>query len=289
MKKIIILLALLVILAGVAFYFGWIQIRLRAGTYAVIFTKTGGWDEKVTEPGVFSWRWERLLPTNMEIHYFELEPYTSRLAVDGSLPSAADYREIIDPAPQFDFSVSITVSYTIKPEALPQLVSENRLTQDTTSEWFNNTNELLAARTSQFIREASERPGFASDLGTTMHGLDEALKEKLARSLPEAEIQSVVINNFQVPDMDLYHTAKELYLEFARQRKESFAAALAEITWTESRAEQHFTVLEEYGELITKYPMILELFSLKEGNLETILEDIDAFSPDESSFGVIID
>ena len=279
MKKIIIPLVLLVILAGVAFYFGWIQIKLPAGTYAVIFTKTKGWDEEVTQPGVFSWRWERLLPTNMEIHYFTLEPYTSRISSRGSLPSASDYRQILDPAPDFDFSVSLTVTYTINPDALPQLIAQNRLTQDTVAEWYKKTEELVASKTAEFIREAAAKPDFAAKLGATGSGLDTALADRLALALPEADVQTVVIKDFRVPDTDLYLAAKELYLDFARQRKESFAAALSEIAWTDARAEQHFTVLKRYGELITQYPMLLELISLKEGDLATILKDIDAFSP----------
>jgi hypothetical protein len=74
MKAFLITLIILVVLAGAAFYFGWLQILLPAENYAVIFTKTGGYDETVVRPGEFSWRWQRLIPTNMTVYTFDLHP-----------------------------------------------------------------------------------------------------------------------------------------------------------------------------------------------------------------------
>ena len=89
-----------------------------------------------------------------------------------------------------------------------------------------------------------------------------------------------------MPDFDLYIAAKELYLDLARKRKESLEAALEQISWTESRTQAHFDALQRYGELITQYPSLLDLIELKEGNLGSILEDIDSFSVQEQSFPV---
>jgi hypothetical protein len=57
MKKFIFLFIILLIAGGCAFFFGWIQILIPAETYAVAFTKTGGFDDEVIEPGKFVWRW----------------------------------------------------------------------------------------------------------------------------------------------------------------------------------------------------------------------------------------
>ena len=56
MKKFLILLILLLVIGGVVFFFGWIQILLPPGTYAVINTKTGGYEEKAIPAGDFAWR-----------------------------------------------------------------------------------------------------------------------------------------------------------------------------------------------------------------------------------------
>jgi hypothetical protein len=112
--------------------------------------------------------------------------------------------------------------------------------------------------------------------------LSRSLESYLGSAMPHVIIRSMTIRNVEVPDVELYTVAKELYLDLARKRQESYAAALAEITWTESRSQQHFDVIERYGELITRYPTLLELFKLKGGELGTILNEIDAFIPREN-------
>ncbi|MBN1687296.1 MAG: hypothetical protein JW852_11610 [Spirochaetales bacterium] len=282
MRKLIIIVVILLALGATAFYFGWIQIRLPENTYAVLFTKTGGWDESVTEPGEFVWRWERLIPTNCKIHTFTLQPYTAKVNSSGSLPSGDIYAQMLDPRPDFGFSADITVSFGIDPRSLPKLVSTAALTEDTFEAWQKETESAIAARTGAFIRERSVDVTAATSLTSMGESIIEDLTRYLERSFQDVEFRAIVVQDLKVPDFELYLTAKELFIDFSKKRKESYEAALSRITWTESRAEQHFQVLERYGELITRYPSLLDLLSLKGGELDTILEEIDGDSlPDE--------
>ncbi len=169
MKKLIIAIVTLIVLGGVAFYLGWIQFQLQENTYAVIFTKTGGWDTEVTEPGNFVWRWERLLPTNLSMHTFTLKPFTARVSSTGILPSAEVYAQSLDPSPDFSFSINLSVDFEIKPGSLPELVSESRLTADTFESWHAETAEVISAQAAAFVREQAARSDFASQL-TAMGG-----------------------------------------------------------------------------------------------------------------------
>ncbi|MBT3273732.1 MAG: hypothetical protein HN368_11285 [Spirochaetales bacterium] len=277
--KLIIPLILIVILGGVAFYFGWIQLQLPENTYAVIFTKTGGWDEDVTSPGTFVWRWERLLPTNLSLHKFTLEPYSDTLSAKGVLPSAETYSEVLEPRPDFTFSLEVDVSFGIKPESLPKLAAEGRLTSETFEDWNEETSKIITSKIESIIRTLSTDSDFARSLTTLAGELTDEIVKRLSKAFPEVDIKALTIINIGVPDFELYLAAKEMYLELAKKRNESYAAALADISWTEARSQQHFTVLERYGELITEYPALLELISLKGGELGTILNDIDAYTP----------
>lgn len=283
MKKLIIALILLVIVGGVAFYFGWIQIHLPENTYAVIFTKTGGWDEEVTHPGTFVWRWERLIPTNLSMHKFTLEPYTARVSSKGTLPNGDAYSQVMDPRPDFGYSLELAVDFQINPESLPKLVEDSLLTQETFSEWHSDTSEVISARAAGFAREQSTRSDFAASLTALGDEFSESLAAHLRTGLPYVEIQNVTIRRIEVPDFDLYIAAKQIYLDLAQSRKESYEAALLEISWTEARSEQHFEVIRQYGELITQYPALLDLFELKDGALGTILDEIDAFTAPPAS------
>ncbi|MBL7006996.1 MAG: hypothetical protein ISR78_07955, partial [Spirochaetia bacterium] len=67
MKKLIIILSILLIISAVIFYFGWIQLKLEKDTYGVIFTKTGGYHDKVLVSGQFAWSAAALIPKNVEL------------------------------------------------------------------------------------------------------------------------------------------------------------------------------------------------------------------------------
>ena len=278
MSKLIIIAVILIALAGTAFYFGWIQIRLPENTYAVIFTKTGGWDEEVVEPGKFVWRWERLIPTNCKIHTFTLEPYTAKVSASGELPSGKIYAGMLDPVPDFSFSLEMTVSFGIDPDSLPDLVSTAVLTEDTFETWHIETSAAISAKASAFIRERSMDVRAAASLTSMGEAVISDLTRYLENAFPYVDFKAIAVPDIDIPDFDLYLAAKELFLDFSRSRKESYEQALSKITWTESRAEQYFQVLERYGEILSQYPSLLDLLSLKSGDLTTILEEIDTSS-----------
>lgn len=279
MKKLLIALIIILLLSGTVFYFGWIQLQLPENTYAVIFTKTGGWDDHVTVPGTFVWRWEKLIPTNLSMHKFTLEPHTARLTSKGSLPSADVYRQALDPQPDFSFSLTFAIDFAVNIDALPNLVSEGLLTEESYAAWHDDTAELLAAKTAEFIRTQSTRPGFANQLTDMGEGFTNALRSHLSSALPSVELKALTIRELKVPDFELYNVAKDLFIDLAKKRKESYESALEEIAWTDARTTQHFGVIERYGQLITDYPALLELFALKEGELGTILDEIDSIAP----------
>lgn len=281
MSKLIIILIILLAIGGVVFYFGWVQIQLPENTYAVLFTKTGGWDEDVTEPGKFNWRWERLIPTNCTIHKFTLTTHTAEFTSSGTLPSGDIYSGIMEPSPDFGFSLDMTVSFGLKPESLPALVSDAQLSEESFETWYPETATAIASKAGAFIRERSTDVNTASSLTAMADAFIRELTIYLENSFPIVDLKAVFVDDIEVPDFDLYLTAKELFLEFSQSRKESFEEALPRITWTESRAEQHFNILEQYGELISRYPALLELFSLKEGDLGKLLEEIDAYTVPE--------
>ena len=278
MKKLVILLLILVVLGATAFYFGWIQIRLPENTYAVIFTKTGGWDEAVVNPGEFVWRWERLIPTNLKMHTFPLKPYTANVTASGSLPSGDIYAGILDPAPDFGFAVTLSVSFGIKPESLPHLVSTTVLSEDTFDAWHDEVKTAISAKATAFIRDRSTDVNAASSLTSMGDAIITDLIWYLESSFADVDFKAIVVQNIEIPDIELYQTAKQLFLDFSRSRKESFENVLSQITWTESRVDQHFDVLERYGDLITRFPALLDLLTLKGGDLSTILDEIDAYS-----------
>ena len=275
MKKLIIALFLLIVLGGVVFYFGWVQIQLDEKTYAVIFTKTNGWDEEVTVPGRFSWRWQRLIPTNMKLHKYRIEPQSSQFSYDGALPSSDLYAGMIEPAPDFSYHISFTVSFTLRPEGLLNIASEQRIAPDELPEYYERIATSISISAAAVLNELSRTEEFALMLASVSPEVEAILLDRVAPGYPEFDIHRILPDRLELPEVELYQTGKELFLEVARSRRDATISQMDGTVRTDTRVEQHFSVLERYGELLEAYPVLLELITIKEGRLDEILEEIE--------------
>ena len=89
-------LTLLILLGacGTAFWFGLLSIDLEEGEYGVVYTKLKGYEDQAIKSGDFIWRWEALIPTNLTLHTFTLEPRVVALKSSGTLPSGDYYKAL---------------------------------------------------------------------------------------------------------------------------------------------------------------------------------------------------
>ena len=273
MVKLIVTVVLLAIVACVVFFFGWIQIKLPENTYAVIFTKTGGWDETVTEAGTFVWRWERLIPTNMTIHEYILKPHTSRVSLSGKLPSAETYAAAFEPRPDFSYDLTFSISFTVEPSALPRLAADDHTLPEDLSAWMESTGKAIAERVAanmQDVTAAADVPELAATLASY---LESEVRERVQSSFRDVDITSVTLTKMRLPDMQLYAFAQEQFQRTATVRFEAERALLAARVAEEHKANQWFEVLERYGEVLSEYPALLDLFALEPEKLGSLLSE----------------
>ncbi len=284
MRGAIVTLVILVILAGVVFYFGWVQILLPPETYAVIFTKTGGYDRHVTEPGKFTWRWERLIPTNMTIYRFDLHPQTEKVSFDTQLPSADLYSSVLPDKPSFTLQGQIQMQLRIKPQSLPRLVAQEKLTPETLSQYYGQVSQQAAGYVRQQALEAGA--GLAGN-----SGWQKQLEQSLAGQFSDLEVLSLEVQDLAVPDLQLYRLARDSYQSLVAARDEARNAAAARVAQEQQSVQaqqaQQAEVLKtlgQYGELLTKYPVLLKAmyidklagnkeFSVPEFDLSSILQE----------------
>ena len=73
-RKLIIITLIVLVCAAAVFFFGWTQFSVPAGKYGVMLSKSGGYYPQAVIPGNFTWRWERIVPTNAQILVFDLTP-----------------------------------------------------------------------------------------------------------------------------------------------------------------------------------------------------------------------
>jgi hypothetical protein len=264
MKAFLITLIILVVLAGAAFYFGWLQILLPAENYAVIFTKTGGYDETVVRPGEFSWRWQRLIPTNMTVYTFDLHPRIVEASFESALPSADLYSSILPENPDFSIRGTVIVNLTVKPESLPSLVAEEKLLPDDLDGFYRRTVDNVA---DQVMENLAENRGNI----TGSAGVARDLEREIEDRFPYLDVLSLSIRVTELPDLDLYQLAKDSYGELVAARDQSRNEAVARLAEEQVRAENlqaqdaaSLEVMREYGKLLDEYPILLKALAVQQ-------------------------
>ena len=280
-----IVLILLLAAAGTGFYFGWVQIQLPEQTYGVIFTKTGGWDDRPVEPGTFSWRWEGLIPTNMKLHRIPVRPQNVRVSREGSLPSSDVYSTVLDEG-DFSYSLDFTLTYELKPEFLPELVRDRGLDPASMDEWYGGINNQILSSVSRILAEEFEELGNLDEEEFSTAGLEEVLLEELAGDFPFIDFNAVQPREMSIPDMDLYMAAKSYYLGVLETRESIEQETLEQDrAWMVSE-ESKLGVLERYGKIFTEYPGLIEYFALREtGEFRELLPSIDLIQGEAGSAG----
>ncbi len=261
MRKFILILILLILAAGTAFYFGWVQFRLPPGTVGVVFTKTSGWDSEVVEAGEFSWRWEALLPTNLSLYVVDSEPVTVAVSSQGNLPSGSLYGGFLEGSPAFDYEVSFDVTYRIDLEQLPALIEEGVIEGSNVSAWYDSMNDRIEAQALDLVADAMEATSESSP-GERVSRFSESMKERLSTAMSEAEIVSVSPRQITLPDVGLYLEAREMYFSAMDVRQSAIEEAMATASTEEVIEEARLGALRRYGEVLAEYPVLLDYFKL---------------------------
>jgi hypothetical protein len=265
MKKVLGLLIVLIILAAVAFFFGWAQLPLPPGSYGVLRSKTHGMDSAVIREGEFRWVWYKLIPANASTLIFTPNRVSVPVSVSGTLPLAETYAEKTGIAADFSYSIEADLSFSIKPGSLPSLALTRGITDQAALEDYEKS---LAREIDFFARERLEAHAFHERLSggqapsEGLRALAARLEKELGSAFPDAENLSYVIRSARMPDFALYDTARSLYGEYLNRQRELLGAELAARTEQSFNALLRLDELEKYGELLTKYPVLLQYLEL---------------------------
>jgi hypothetical protein len=264
MKKALGLLIVLMILAGAAFFFGWAQLPVPPGSYGALRSKTHGLDPAVIREGEFRWVWYKLIPFNATTLIFT--PHTVRVpvAVSGTLPLASTYASKAGIAADFSYSIEAELSFSVKPGSLPSLAQTRGVTDQAGLEEYEKT---LARDIDFFARErlaayaaGEEFEGALS--GENLRSAALRLEGEIGRAFPDVENLSYAIHSARMPDFALYDMARSLYGDYLNRQKELLGAEMSGEAERSLAARLRFDELEQYGELLTKYPVLLQYLTL---------------------------
>jgi hypothetical protein len=265
MKKFFITLLILVILAGIAFMFGWAQFSVPPGKYGVINSKTHGIDLKPVHSGEFRWIWYKLIPTNVKIAVFSLEHNNYPVNFNSSLPSGEIYASFIGLTnTDFSWNLNGELGFRLDPEMLTSVVIQNNISNQ------GDLDEYLQFVTQNIqillLRLLSSQGTDSVRLEQLMSGNPDAdLLREIRENFPEICDFSIKIQSAKYPDFVLYRQLRLIYEEFLSSQREYAMSSFGKRAENYIEAQLRFEELERYGDLLTRYPILLEYLAMEKG------------------------
>ncbi len=265
MKKFFANVIVILMAAAAIFFIGWVQFLVKPGYCGVLTSKTGGIYKEPIVSGKFAWRWEKLLPTNAQVHVFSLSPHKTHCTEQGILPSGELYASKLDGKADFSYKVDMDISLELSPENIHALFSENKISsEDDLNAWYELKARLISsALADRMIKEK---------LSLTAAELS-ALSSEFAADLGGAKISSVDVLAAEIPDFELYNMAKNSYSAYQNEldaKLRELASAQAKTLAEENRSMQQ---LEKFANLLKQYPQLESL--AKSDNFSQIINALN--------------
>ncbi len=258
MKKLLIILSILIIISAVIFYFGWIQLKLEKDTYGVIFTKTGGYHDKILVSGDFAWSAAALLPQNVEITLIPSASRTVYLESETQLPSSLLYRNTLVGSADFSYKLNLYISFQLKSEKVVQLVRDNGLSFETIENWYNAIEDKIKFFASREVRLFLDNTPVNQD--STFISVDdqELILKRIQTHFDDINLHDLDIVSVSVPDFDLYAKSKEYYYKLTDVKNNSLQAEMLNTAKQRAENEVQLELFERYGYLLNEFPILIE-------------------------------
>jgi hypothetical protein len=262
MKKFFLSLFILLVLGCAGFIIGWAQFAVPAGSYAVLGSKTHGIDAELVRPGEFRWVWYKLIPTNVQTLVFRIEPQTFTVNAQGSLPSGESYAAFAGLGADFSWELKAQVTFSLDPDALVNLAAQNNISsQEALDAHIKDTAEKIKAFIISGIASGEADNERLEKL--LSGGSDADMARETEGRFPEVRGLSFTAQTARFPDFALYRHVRLLYEEFLEKQREYVAEAMGRKAESRIENQIRFDELERYGELLTKYPPLLQYLELE--------------------------
>lgn len=256
--------------AGFVFYRGWIQFSIPENHYALVFSKTGGYDSYLMKAGDFNWRWENLFPTNMTLHTFELPWKNAEFSVSGGLPSGEEYATILPEGSSFNFNLKVSIRYRLNPEEISQFIQKEDFQYTDINNWYDDfshkSENVVMTSLAELLNETED---------TDIKSLEEKIKNELISQFPASEIRDLIILNWSIPDISLYNETKNIYLAGIKASRAYTSELEKQNVALERQLSSKMKLLKDYGQVLTDYPVLLQYFDLEKDKIDPLILNWD--------------
>ena len=266
MKKFIFIFLFLLAAGGAGFFFGWTQLEVPPGSYGVIRSKTHGLEPKVVREGEFRWLWYKLLPTNVNISVYTLDTVKHTIRSSGNLRSGEIYASLAGIEADFSWEIRGELSFSINPASLPEFTVRENITnngelREAGERLAERIGNLALQRIIGYIENEEEGKVESLLIGASVPELD----NEIYSVFQEIENLNCTIQVVRYPDFTLYKTVKTLYQEYLTRQSVILGPDIAKETENRISGRMRLDELAKYGELLTKYPILLQYLSLEKG------------------------
>jgi hypothetical protein len=263
MKKAIVIFILLVIAAGTALYFGWVNVK--PGFFGIAHSTLTGTVDYPLESGKIHWFWQKLIPKSFHLYMVERKPVNQSFITTHSLPGSQQ----LDEFGTFNLTIQTDIQYRVEYETARMLIERGL---------YEGFDDYFAGIISTRVNEAVA--GFVLDKMMLHSEYDEAISygmlDRLEKSIDDGIMKAAreyeladaswSITYVEIPQIDLYNDALERYfshLEKVYRFKEEELDRESEQLALVSEYDMEIERWERYGELIKKYPELLKFFYIE--------------------------
>jgi len=273
-RKLIIVTLIVLACAAAVFFFGWTQFSVPAGKYGVMLSKSGGYYPQAIMPGNFTWRWERIVPTNAQILVFDLTPRQVNYMADGTLPSADRYAKVLNTKDDFSWSFGMDTLVTLKPGQLVSIVEKNTIQMQEALESYidSHIQAMLQTIMYRYVSELIDNPYEYQQIKTDYHILSEKIKGELAKTAgQDFSVEAVTLTKLTIPDIHTYKIAEQAYNTYEQQREMLLAETAAKEAQYSASEQFQIDRLTKWGDFLAKYPHIIELIAVAQQDSKAAL------------------
>jgi len=263
MKKLLITLIILLIIGGVVFFFGWVQFSVPPGQYGVISSKTHGVDPDPVRSGEFRWVWYKLIPTNVKIALFVLEQTQFPINYNSSLPSGDTYTSFVGITnADFSWNLQGEITFRLDPQMLVSLTQRQNLNSQEDLDKYMH--KVAAEIEIMILGELSSAETESERIEHIMTGGGDAVIEQMVKyRFPEIGEFSMMIHSVKFPNFILYRQIRSMYEDFLSSQREVVSSNFGRRAEIHIENQLRYEELERYGDLLTRYPVLLEYLMLE--------------------------
>ncbi|MCL2835029.1 MAG: hypothetical protein FWD78_17815 [Treponema sp.] len=225
-------------------------------------------DPRIVRNGEFRWLWYKLIPSNVEITVFTINPVTRSIKSSGRLPSGQVYADFAGLQADFSWEISGDLSFKLKPDDLPELVARENINNDSDLVKIEeNYGEKIENFVLQRLKSYADGENEKKMESINLSGSIPELNSEIEAAFPGIEDVSCTIKVVNYPDYTLYQSIKSLYREYIGTQSSALKPDINKEAEKRVNMNLRLDELAKYGELLTQYPILLKYLALEKGML----------------------